>query len=77
MGRRPGRLGPDRPVRDEVGGRPNLLGGIKVVKAAGYTATDDASVMIGATPYFTWANRGGGHEGLDSAPTSRYRKGGR
>jgi hypothetical protein len=40
--------------------QPNLLGGVKVVKAAGYTATDDASIMIGATPYYAWANRGKG-----------------
>jgi DUF1680 family protein len=40
--------------------QPRLLGGVRVVKAAGCTATDDASIMVGVTPYYAWANRGKG-----------------
>ena len=40
--------------------QPNLLGGVKVVKAAGQTTSGGPPVMIGATPYYAWANRGKG-----------------
>jgi hypothetical protein len=40
--------------------QPNLLGGVPVVKAAGYKTPGHERVMVGATPYYAWANRGQG-----------------
>ena len=40
--------------------QPRLLGGVRVVKAEGHTTPNGAPVMIGATPYYAWANRGQG-----------------
>ncbi|HEX3752885.1 MAG TPA: beta-L-arabinofuranosidase domain-containing protein, partial [Streptosporangiaceae bacterium] len=38
--------------------QPQLLGGVPVVKAVGRMTTDGPRVMVGATPYYAWANRG-------------------
>jgi uncharacterized protein len=40
--------------------QPRLLGGVRVVQAEGRTTSNGAPVMIGATPYYAWANRGKG-----------------
>jgi DUF1680 family protein len=48
------------PVGMKSVNQPNLLGGVKVVKAVGRTAASDAPIMLGATPYYAWANRGKG-----------------
>ncbi|HEY6746671.1 MAG TPA: hypothetical protein VI357_13250 [Mycobacteriales bacterium] len=38
--------------------RPDLLGGVTVVRLAGRSAPDGTPVPITAVPYFAWANRG-------------------
>ena len=43
-----------------AGHRPDLLGGVTVIRLAGRSAVDGAAVAITAVPYFAWANRGTG-----------------
>jgi DUF1680 family protein len=46
-------------ARFETGSRPDLLGGITVLRATGSTAAG-GSKLVTAVPYYAWSNRGAG-----------------